>query len=155
MAGAKCRPTNCGSSLRIAVIGTGASAVQVIPEIAPIVERLTVFQRTPIWCLPKADVPLSELFGVTALPPLFDGVLLVLIGLAISSQPMLFGMAQQLAGAQNAGKALSAINLAFFLGTALMQSATGVVATIFGLPAVLLFMAATLIVGTIVFLIYT
>src|SRR5689334_8405532 len=44
---------------RVAIIGTGASAVQVIPEIAPIVERLTVFQRTPIWCLPKPDVPLS------------------------------------------------------------------------------------------------
>lgn len=44
---------------RVAVIGTGASAVQVIPEIAPIVERLTVFQRTPIWCFPKFDVPLS------------------------------------------------------------------------------------------------
>ncbi|MET0455923.1 MAG: NAD(P)/FAD-dependent oxidoreductase [Mycobacterium sp.] len=43
---------------RVAIIGTGASAVQVIPEIAPIVERLTVFQRTPIWCLPKLDVPL-------------------------------------------------------------------------------------------------
>ncbi|MCK1513702.1 MFS transporter [Bradyrhizobium sp. 190] len=99
--------------------------------------------------------PLSELLGVTALPPLFDGVLLVLIGLAISAQPLLFGMTQQLAGAQNAGKALSAINLAFFLGAALMQSTTGVVATIFGLPAVLLFMAATLIVGTIVFLMYT
>jgi cyclohexanone monooxygenase len=44
---------------RVAIIGTGASAVQVIPEIAPIVEHLTVFQRTPIWCFPKADVPLS------------------------------------------------------------------------------------------------
>jgi cyclohexanone monooxygenase len=44
---------------RVAIIGTGASAVQVIPEIAPIVERLTVFQRTPIWCFPKYDVPLS------------------------------------------------------------------------------------------------
>jgi len=44
---------------RVAIIGTGASAVQVIPEIAPIVEHLTVFQRTPIWCLPKFDVPLS------------------------------------------------------------------------------------------------
>jgi cation diffusion facilitator CzcD-associated flavoprotein CzcO len=44
---------------RVAVIGTGASAVQVIPEIAPIVEHLTVFQRTPIWCFPKFDVPLS------------------------------------------------------------------------------------------------
>lgn len=43
---------------RVAIIGTGASAVQVIPEIAPIVEHLTVFQRTPIWCFPKFDVPL-------------------------------------------------------------------------------------------------
>ena len=46
---------------RVAIIGTGASAVQVIPEIAPVVERLTVFQRTPIWCFPKFDVPLSRL----------------------------------------------------------------------------------------------
>jgi cation diffusion facilitator CzcD-associated flavoprotein CzcO len=43
---------------RVAVIGTGASAVQVIPEITPIVAQLTVFQRTPIWCFPKLDVPL-------------------------------------------------------------------------------------------------
>jgi cation diffusion facilitator CzcD-associated flavoprotein CzcO len=46
---------------RVAVIGTGASAVQVIPEIAPIVKQLTVFQRTPIWCFPKFDVPLPRL----------------------------------------------------------------------------------------------
>ena len=40
---------------RVAIIGTGASAVQVIPSIAREVEHLTVFQRTPIWCLPKLD----------------------------------------------------------------------------------------------------
>ncbi|MEA2465919.1 MAG: hypothetical protein QOJ57_45 [Thermoleophilaceae bacterium] len=40
---------------RVAVVGTGASAVQVIPSIAPLVEQLTVLQRTPIWCLPKLD----------------------------------------------------------------------------------------------------
>lgn len=45
---------------RVAVIGTGASAVQVIPEIAPIVKQLKVFQRTPIWCFPKLDAPLSR-----------------------------------------------------------------------------------------------
>ena len=44
---------------RVAVIGTGASAIQVIPAIAPELERLTVFQRTPIWCLPKLDAPLN------------------------------------------------------------------------------------------------
>ena len=45
---------------RVAIIGTGASAVQVIAEIAPNVSELTVFQRTPIWCFPKFDVPLSR-----------------------------------------------------------------------------------------------
>lgn len=99
--------------------------------------------------------PLSEWLGIKAVPASMDGALFVLMGIAISTQPLLFGMTRQQAGAQNAGKALSAINLAFFLGTALMQSVTGVVATIFGLPAVLLFMAAALIVGVIVFLIYT
>jgi cation diffusion facilitator CzcD-associated flavoprotein CzcO len=43
---------------RVGIIGTGASAVQVLPEIAPIVKQLNVFQRTPIWCFPKFDVPL-------------------------------------------------------------------------------------------------
>ena len=99
--------------------------------------------------------PLSELLGVKAVPAQIDGALFVLIGIAISTQPLIYGMTRQLVDAQNAGKALSAVNLAFFLGAALMQSATGVVATIFGLPAVLLFMAATLIVGIVVFLIYT
>jgi cation diffusion facilitator CzcD-associated flavoprotein CzcO len=44
---------------RVALIGTGASAVQVIPTIAPTVERLTVLQRTPVWCLPKPDGPIA------------------------------------------------------------------------------------------------
>ncbi len=43
---------------RVAVIGTGASAVQLIPAIAEDVAHLTVFQRTPIWCLPKPDAAL-------------------------------------------------------------------------------------------------
>ena len=44
---------------RIAVIGTGASAVQLIPAVAPEAQHLTVFQRTPIWCLPKLDAPIG------------------------------------------------------------------------------------------------
>ncbi|GAC1379654.1 MAG: NAD(P)/FAD-dependent oxidoreductase [Marmoricola sp.] len=43
---------------RVAIIGTGASAVQIIPTIAGQVAHLTVLQRTPIWCLPKPDAPL-------------------------------------------------------------------------------------------------
>lgn len=45
---------------RVAVVGTGASAVQVIPSIAPEAGHLTVFQRTPIWCLPKPDAVLPR-----------------------------------------------------------------------------------------------
>ncbi|MDF3029794.1 MAG: monooxygenase [Moraxellaceae bacterium] len=43
------------SGKRVAVIGTGATAVQLIPEIAPLVSRLDVHQRTPIWVLKKPD----------------------------------------------------------------------------------------------------
>lgn len=42
---------------RVAVVGTGASAVQVVPKIQPEVERLTVFQRTPPWILPHPGRP--------------------------------------------------------------------------------------------------
>lgn len=55
---------------RVAIIGTGASAVQVIPSIAPEVEQLTVLQRTPIWCLPKPDAPInSRLRGILGRVP--------------------------------------------------------------------------------------
>ncbi|MHA3736996.1 flavin-containing monooxygenase [Pseudomonas sp. Eth.TT006] len=40
---------------RVAIVGSGASAAQVIPAIAPEVQRLHVFQRTAHWVLPRAD----------------------------------------------------------------------------------------------------
>ncbi|MEJ8864512.1 NAD(P)/FAD-dependent oxidoreductase [Pseudomonas jessenii] len=40
---------------RVAIVGSGASAAQVIPAIAPDVGHLHVFQRTPHWVLPRAD----------------------------------------------------------------------------------------------------
>jgi cation diffusion facilitator CzcD-associated flavoprotein CzcO len=46
------------ASKRVAVIGTGASAVQIVAEIAPHVRQLRVFQRTPIWVSPRPDRPL-------------------------------------------------------------------------------------------------
>ncbi len=45
---------------RVAVIGTGASAVQVVPSIAPIVAKLGVFQRTAAWVVPKFDLKYSQ-----------------------------------------------------------------------------------------------
>ncbi|WP_083072981.1 flavin-containing monooxygenase [Mycobacterium heidelbergense] len=44
---------------KVAVIGTGASGVQVVPELARVAERVTVFQRTPPWMVPKDDRPYS------------------------------------------------------------------------------------------------
>lgn len=46
---------------RVAIIGSGASAAQVIPAIAPEVAHLHVFQRTPHWVLPRPDRRFSPL----------------------------------------------------------------------------------------------
>jgi cation diffusion facilitator CzcD-associated flavoprotein CzcO len=40
---------------RVAVIGTGASAIQFVPAIQPTVGHMTVFQRTPPWIMPRHD----------------------------------------------------------------------------------------------------
>jgi cation diffusion facilitator CzcD-associated flavoprotein CzcO len=45
---------------RVALVGTGASAIQIVPAIAPEVGRLHVHQRTAPWILPKPDRPLTE-----------------------------------------------------------------------------------------------
>jgi cation diffusion facilitator CzcD-associated flavoprotein CzcO len=45
---------------RVAVIGTGASAIQFVPEIQPEVEHLDVFQRTPPWVLPRENGGIPE-----------------------------------------------------------------------------------------------
>ena len=46
---------------RVAVIGTGASAVQFVPEIAQRTSHVTVFQRTPAWVMPRLDRTLGRL----------------------------------------------------------------------------------------------
>jgi cation diffusion facilitator CzcD-associated flavoprotein CzcO len=45
---------------RVGFIGTGATGVQVIPELAPEVAQLDVYQRTPTWILPKPDKPIGR-----------------------------------------------------------------------------------------------
>jgi cation diffusion facilitator CzcD-associated flavoprotein CzcO len=44
---------------RVAVVGTGASGVQIIPEIVDLVDDLTVYQRTPNWCTPLNNRPIT------------------------------------------------------------------------------------------------
>jgi len=45
----------------VAVIGTGASAIQFVPRIAPRAARLSLFQRTPAWVLPRDDHAFTRL----------------------------------------------------------------------------------------------
>jgi cation diffusion facilitator CzcD-associated flavoprotein CzcO len=44
---------------RVAVIGTGASAIQFVPQIVPKVKSLSLFQRSAAWVIPKADKPFA------------------------------------------------------------------------------------------------
>ncbi|MDQ6697611.1 MAG: NAD(P)/FAD-dependent oxidoreductase [Actinomycetota bacterium] len=48
------------SGRRVAVIGTGATSVQIVPAIADAAERVVVFQRTPAWIVPRRDEPFTE-----------------------------------------------------------------------------------------------
>jgi cation diffusion facilitator CzcD-associated flavoprotein CzcO len=45
---------------RVAIIGSAASAVQIIPELVKTVKHLSVFQRTPNWVVPRLDRPISD-----------------------------------------------------------------------------------------------
>ncbi|MFN8113274.1 MAG: NAD(P)/FAD-dependent oxidoreductase [Solirubrobacterales bacterium] len=44
---------------RVAVIGTGASSIQIVPQLQPIVAELDLFQRTPAWIAPRRDHAIS------------------------------------------------------------------------------------------------
>jgi cation diffusion facilitator CzcD-associated flavoprotein CzcO len=45
---------------RVAVVGTGASAIQFVPKLQPAVSHMTIFQRTAPWVMPHPDRPLSR-----------------------------------------------------------------------------------------------
>src|SRR3954466_8153419 len=45
---------------RVAVIGTGCSAIQVVPAIQPEVDSIAIYQRSPGWTIPKMDYAYSE-----------------------------------------------------------------------------------------------
>ncbi|MFE9575009.1 flavin-containing monooxygenase [Nocardia sp. NPDC006044] len=72
---------------KVGIIGTGASAVQIIPSIAPEVAELGVFQRTPVWSLPKPDFAMppvgKRLLGVPGLQAVVHGGVLVVADLVL------------------------------------------------------------------------
>lgn len=74
---------------RVAVIGSGASAIQFVPAIQPDVKRLTLFQRTPHWVLPKLD---------QALPPLVQRLFKQLPWAQLAVRGMVYGVFETLNG---------------------------------------------------------
>ncbi|MET9492907.1 NAD(P)/FAD-dependent oxidoreductase [Nocardia sp. NPDC006630] len=84
---------------RVAVIGTGATALQVIPKLAELAAQLTVFQRTAIWVAPKPDFPMGTAGNrMLDFPPAQQAVRLIGnvavnaflgLGLALSDYPRL------------------------------------------------------------------
>ncbi|MFV8310961.1 flavin-containing monooxygenase [Mycobacteroides chelonae] len=83
------------SGKTVGIIGTGASAVQIVPSIALQVDSLTVFQRTPVWSIPKPDfvVPrcLQRVLSIPGLVKVVHGGALVVMDLlfrAVSKPPM-------------------------------------------------------------------
>ncbi|GAA4876034.1 NAD(P)/FAD-dependent oxidoreductase [Kitasatospora terrestris] len=90
---------------RVAVVGTGASAIQIVPNIQPEVGKLTVFQRTPAWVLPRADrrIPAVERALHRALPftrTLRRGILFGVRELQVDAfvrRPRLLAAVQQIA----------------------------------------------------------
>jgi cation diffusion facilitator CzcD-associated flavoprotein CzcO len=79
---------------RVAVIGTGASAVQFIPEIQPEVEELQVYQRTAPWIVPRRNAPIGP--RVRRLFKRFPSAMKLLRGILYWSAEMLvLGLAKE------------------------------------------------------------
>lgn len=93
------------SGLKVGVIGTGASAVQLVPALAEQAAELHVFQRTPVWVMPRPDIAISRFWqrAFAALPPLrlaLRGSIFLWLELAASGllHPRLAGWGRWLAG---------------------------------------------------------
>ncbi|EFL23741.1 LOW QUALITY PROTEIN: probable monooxygenase, partial [Streptomyces himastatinicus ATCC 53653] len=92
---------------RVAMVGTGASAIQIVPEIQKEVRRLTLFQRTPPWVLPRMDrrITGAERWLHSRLPAsgalrrgLLWGIRELQVG-AFTKRPAELGLVERLAGA--------------------------------------------------------
>lgn len=98
---------------------------------------------------------MSEALGLSILPATYDISLLLMFGTGIAVQPLLFAMGRAAVESAHAGKALSAVNLFFFSGAAILQSMTGPVSKLAGMEGVLAFLGMILMIATIGFLMLT
>lgn len=93
------------------------------------------------------DGLLARMMGVDVLSTSFDITLIVVFGVVISVQPLLFALGRASVDPRHAGKALSAVNLSFFVGAAIIQVVSAPVNASFGLAGVLVFLGVLSISG--------
>lgn len=93
--------------------------------------------------------------GGVAAPVAWDVAMLVLFGLAISTQPLIFALTRAAVPPERTGRALSAVNLSFFAGAAVLQAGSGPAVAWGGIGAGLATFAAALILCTTAFLMLT
>ena len=137
-------------------------AMAVGPLVAGAIDRLTGARRA-LLAGGHLGAGFMLLFVVAAMPgawlhggPLgsatFDSWVFFAFGCCLSTQPLLFAMGQTSTPKEKSGKALAALNLMFFCGTAFHQLVSGAIASRFGLAAVFLYFALALTVSAMLFL---
>jgi MFS family permease len=97
-------------------------------------------------------IALMVLGGALSWPVAADAVLLALFGLLISTQVICFALVRAATPPERVGRALSAMNVAFFGGAAIMQAASGVAASIGGIGAALMSFVVAVLICSIIFI---
>ncbi|MBW4653500.1 MAG: MFS transporter [Kaiparowitsia implicata GSE-PSE-MK54-09C] len=126
----------------------------VVPMLVGLIDRRT--KRTNLLLvgghiLAGLALLLLPLGSAAGLPTLYDLGLLVSFGIAISVQPLLFALGRQSVDPAHTGKALAAVNLAFFAGAAAIQMLSAPVAWLTGIGGVVSFLGLLSISGAVVF----
>ncbi len=85
------------------------------------------------------------------LPIGYDLTLLVIFGIAVSVQPLLFSLGRQAINSTHTGKALAAVNLSFFVGAAVIQFVSTAVAGFAGTAGVIMFLGILSLAGSLIF----
>jgi hypothetical protein len=91
---------------------------------------------------------LAGLCGLPVLPVWFDAALLFAFGLVLSYQIVVFAQVRAAVPAEQTGRALSANNISFFGGAAVLQAVSGLAAGFGGVGAALLTFAVALLICT-------
>jgi predicted MFS family arabinose efflux permease len=139
------------------------------PALGGLLDRLLPGRRRPMLALGHVLAALSLLavvaggpggwlsasMGLPMLPASYDAAVFVLFGLALVPHPLIFAMTRAVVPPEQVGKALSAVNLSFFLGAAVLQATTGPVAALGGIGAALAFLAIAVLVATGLFVRFT